>query len=65
MDLRGGVRYQQATTHDDATRAETATDRNGISTKRERDGLGRVEASTSASTTPSLQGEEVALVAVT
>jgi len=41
-DLAGAVRYTQSTVHDDAARAETSTDRNGIPTKREKDGLGRV-----------------------
>jgi len=41
LDLGGGVRYAQTTVYDDAARVETALDRNGIPTKRERDGLGR------------------------
>jgi YD repeat-containing protein len=45
-DVSGALAFTQSTTYDDAARTETARDRRGIATVRERDGLGRIESVT-------------------
>ena len=48
-DLDGSAKYTQSTTYDDLARTRTTTDRRGIVTLVESDGLGRVERTTRGS----------------